>query len=84
MENESLTRQEVAIPTMTVGGISSIDNVNMIILAGGAELCWLACQHLSDPYWILDAALDQEYSELEWPRQSLSGIIARRHDQSVI
>jgi len=50
---------------MTVGGVSSIDNVNTIILAGGAELCWLACPHLSDPYWILDAALDQEYSELE-------------------
>lgn len=77
-------RQEVAIPTMTVGGVSSVDDVNTIILAGRADLCLLARPHLVDPYWTLNAAIDQEYSEFEWPRQYLSGKTARRRDQSAI
>ena len=77
-------RQEVGIPTMTVGGVSSVDDVNTIILAGRADLCLMARPHLVDPYWTLNAAIDQGYEEIEWPRQYLSGKTARRRDQSAI
>lgn len=77
-------RQEVGIPTMTVGGVSSVDDVNTIILAGRADLCLMARPHLVDPYWTLNAAIDQGYEEIEWPRQYLSGKTARRRNQSAI
>ena len=77
-------RQEVGIPTMTVGGVSSVDDVNTIILAGRADLCLIARPHLVDPYWTLNAAIDQGYEQIEWPRQYLSGKTARRRDQSAI
>ena len=44
---------------MTVGAVSSVDDVNTIILAGRADLCLLARPHLVDPYWTLNAAIDQ-------------------------
>jgi anthraniloyl-CoA monooxygenase len=59
-------RQEVGIPTIAVGAISSYDDVNTIILAGRADLCALGRPHLYDPYWTLHAAANQEYPGLEW------------------
>ena len=74
-------RQEVGCPTMTVGAVSSVDDVNTVILAGRADLCLLARPHLVDPYWTLNAALDQGYDELPWPPQYLTGKNARRREQ---
>ena len=54
-------RNTVGIPTMTVGAISTPDEVNSILLAGRADLCVLARPHLRDPYWTLHAAQSQEY-----------------------
>ena len=59
-------RQVVGIPTMTVGGISSYEDVNSIIAAGRADLCALARVHLFDPYWTRHAAFEQGYA-LPWP-----------------
>lgn len=59
-------RNEVGIPTIAVGAISSYDDVNTIILAGRADLCALARPHLYDPHWTLHAAAEQEFTELEW------------------
>ncbi len=77
-------RQEVGVPTMTVGAVSSVDDVNTIILAGRADLCLLARPHLVDPYWTLNAALDQGYEGpgVVWPVQYLSGKGARRREQA--
>jgi anthraniloyl-CoA monooxygenase len=77
-------RHEAGLPTMTVGAVSSVDDVNTIILAGRADLCLLARPHLVDPYWTLNAALDQGYGDLPWPPQYLSGRTARRREQSAI
>ena len=74
-------RHEVGIPTITVGAVSSVDDVNTIILAGRADLCALARPHLVDPYWTLNAAIDQEYGGHPWPDQYLSGRTARRREQ---
>jgi len=62
-------RNEVGIPTIAVGAISSADDVNSIILAGRADLCALARPHLYDPAWTLHAAAEQGYSGpgVSWP-----------------
>jgi anthraniloyl-CoA monooxygenase len=77
-------RQEAGIPVMTVGGVASVDDVNTIILAGRADLCLLARPHLVDPYWTLNAAIDQARSDVAWPAQYLSGRNARRREQPAI
>ena len=65
-------RNEVGLPVIAVGAISSYDDVNTIILAGRADLCALARPHLWDPHWTLHAAADQGV-EMEWIPQYRSG-----------
>jgi anthraniloyl-CoA monooxygenase len=77
-------RHEAEIATMAVGGIASIDDVNTIILAGRADLCAIARPHLVDPYWTLNAAIDQGYFGHQWPNQYLSGRTARRREQQAV
>jgi hypothetical protein len=74
-------RNTVGIPTMTVGAISTPDEVNSILLAGRADLCLLARPHLRDPYWTLHAAQAQEYYELAWPPQYESAQPRKREDR---
>jgi anthraniloyl-CoA monooxygenase len=71
----------VGIATMAVGAISSVDDVNTVILSGRADLCLLARPHLVDPYWTLNAAIDLGYTGLPWPQQYLTGRTARRREQ---
>ncbi len=66
-------RNEVGIPTIAVGAISSYDDVNTIILAGRADLCALARPHLYDPHWTLHAAAEQGYADLVWVPQYRAG-----------
>ena len=66
-------RNEVGIATIAVGNIYEADHVNSIIAAGRADLCAIARAHLADPFWTLHAAAQQGYTELEWPKQYLSG-----------
>ena len=75
-------RLEVGIPTMTVGAVSSIDDVNTILVAGRADLCLLSRPHLVDPYWTLNAALDLGYRDRTVPKQYRSGLRARRRAQT--
>jgi anthraniloyl-CoA monooxygenase len=65
-------RNEVGIPTVAVGAISSYDDVNTIVLAGRADLCALARPHLYDPHWTLHAAAEQGV-EVEWVPQYRAG-----------
>ncbi len=62
-------RNQVGIPTIAVGVISSYDDVNSIVLAGRADLCAVGRAHLYDPHWSLHAAAEQEYTgpAAEWP-----------------
>ena len=71
-------RHEAGIPTMTVGAVSSIDDVHNILVSGRADLCVLARPHLVDPYWTLNAAIDLGYADFDFPNQYLSGLNARR------
>ena len=74
-------RNALAAPTIATGGISSVDDVNTILLAGRADLCAIARPHLIDPYWTLNAALDQNFELSDWPLPYLSGRTARRRAQ---
>ncbi|MFP3945223.1 MAG: bifunctional salicylyl-CoA 5-hydroxylase/oxidoreductase, partial [Alphaproteobacteria bacterium] len=49
-------RNEVGIPAMTVGAITSADQVNTLIAAGRADLCALARPHLNYPSFAREAA----------------------------
>ena len=77
-------RNEVGIPTMTVGAVSSIDDIHNILVAGRADLCVMARPHLVDPYWTLNAAIDLGYAGHHFPDQYLSGLAARRREQDPI
>jgi anthraniloyl-CoA monooxygenase len=74
-------RHETGCPTMTVGAVSSVDDINTIILSGRADLCLLARPHLVDPYWTLNAAIDQSFADHAWPAQYLPAKNARRREQ---
>lgn len=74
-------RLEAGIPTMTVGSVSSVDDVNTVLVAGRSDLCLIARPHLIDPYWTLNAAIDSGYPDHPWPVQYLSGKTARRREQ---
>jgi anthraniloyl-CoA monooxygenase len=60
-------RLEAGIPTMTVGNISTYEDVNSVLAAGRADLCVLARAHLYDPYWTRHMATKQGY-DLPWPK----------------
>ncbi|WP_431047424.1 bifunctional salicylyl-CoA 5-hydroxylase/oxidoreductase [Streptomyces sp. P1-3] len=62
-------RNELGVPVVAVGAISSWDDVNSLVLAGRADLCALARPHLYDPHWTLHAAAEQGYSGpgAPWP-----------------
>jgi anthraniloyl-CoA monooxygenase len=77
-------RNEVGIPTMTVGAVSSIDDVHNILVSGRADLCLLARPHLVDPYWTLNAAIDLGFIGHPFPDQYLAGLGARRREQEPI
>lgn len=64
-------RSEAGIATMTVGNITSADQINTILLAGRADLCVLARPHLRDPSFTLHAAEEQGW-DVPWPKQYLA------------
>jgi 2,4-dienoyl-CoA reductase-like NADH-dependent reductase (Old Yellow Enzyme family) len=59
-------RNEVGIPTITVGNVRSWGDANAVIAAGRADLCAIARGHLFNPYFTRHAAQAQAYP-LRWP-----------------
>ncbi|MEU4673202.1 FAD-dependent monooxygenase [Amycolatopsis sp. NPDC023774] len=55
-------RADVGVPTIAVGGISSCDDANSIVLAGRADLVGIGRAQLHDPSWALHAAAELGYS----------------------
>jgi anthraniloyl-CoA monooxygenase len=68
-------RNELHVPTIAVGVISSYDDVNTIVLSGRADLCALGRAHLYDPNWTLHAAVEQDYDGpgAPWPQPWRAG-----------
>ena len=66
-------RNEVGIATMTVGAISSADQVNTLLASGKADLVALARPHLANPYFTLQASAWYQHTPQHWPLQYLPG-----------
>ncbi|CAN5923841.1 bifunctional salicylyl-CoA 5-hydroxylase/oxidoreductase [soil metagenome] len=64
-----MVRNEVKIPTITVGNISTGDQVNTLVLSGRADLVALARPHLANPHFTLGAAIEQGYRDVFIPKQ---------------
>ena len=62
-------RNVVKIPTLTVGNITTADQINTILLAGRADLCAMARPHLRDPYFTMHAAHALEHWDIDYPPQ---------------
>ena len=60
------------LPTMAVGAILSADHVNSILAAGRADLCAIAREHLSDPYFTARHAQAEKVDSFEWPKPYLA------------
>jgi anthraniloyl-CoA monooxygenase len=66
-------RNEVGIATMTVGAVTTADQVNTLLAAGKADLVALARPHLTNPYFTLQASAWYQHMPQHWPAQYLSG-----------
>ncbi|MFI5615096.1 FAD-dependent monooxygenase [Amycolatopsis sp. NPDC051903] len=68
-------RADVGIPTIAVGGISTCDDANSIVLAGRADLAAIGRAQLHDPSWALHAATELGYSGpgAYWPPTQAGG-----------
>ena len=66
-------RNEVGIATMTVGAVTTPDQVNTLLAAGKADLVALARPHLANPYFTLQASAWYQHGGQHWPLQYLSG-----------
>jgi anthraniloyl-CoA monooxygenase len=66
-------RNEVGIATMTVGAVTTPDQVNTLLAAGKADLVALARPHLANPYFTLQASAWYQHLPQFWPPQYLPG-----------
>ncbi|MFI9389044.1 FAD-dependent monooxygenase [Kutzneria sp. NPDC052558] len=68
-------RADVGAPTIAVGGISSADDANSIVLAGRADLVAIGHAQLHDPSWPLHAAASLDYAGegAFWPAMHRAG-----------
>jgi anthraniloyl-CoA monooxygenase len=60
-------RSEVDLPTITVGNVTTADQVNTIVVSGRADIVALARPHLSDPNFTLNASAHYGYVDQCWP-----------------
>jgi anthraniloyl-CoA monooxygenase len=66
-------RNEVGIATMTVGAVTTADQVNTLLASGKADLVALARPHLANPYFTLQASAWYQHAPQHWPPQYLPG-----------
>ena len=68
-----MIRNEVGIPTIAVGNITTADQVNTIVAAGRADICAIARLHLTNPHFTLMASAEYGYGAQVWPSPYLAG-----------
>ena len=66
-------RNEVGIATLTVGAVTSADQVNTLLASGKADLVALARPHLANPFFTLQASAWYQHEAQHWPQQYLAG-----------
>jgi len=62
-------RNEIGAATVTVGNITTADQVNTIIASGRSDLVALARPHLANPHFTLAAAANYGHAGTPWPKQ---------------
>ena len=68
-----MIRNELGIPTIAVGAITTADQINTIVAAGRADICALGRAHLSNPHFTLAASAEYGYANQLWPSPYLAG-----------
>src|SRR4029077_4835958 len=68
-----MIRNEIGVPTIAVGAITTADQINTIVAAGRADLCALARPPLTNPHFTLVASAEYGYEAQLWPSPYLSG-----------
>jgi anthraniloyl-CoA monooxygenase len=68
-----MIRNEIGVPTIAVGNITTADQVNTIVAAGRADICAIARLHLTNPHFTLMASAEYGYGAQVWPSPYLSG-----------
>jgi anthraniloyl-CoA monooxygenase len=68
-----MIRNEIGVPTIAVGNITTADQVNTIVAAGRADICAIARLHLTNPHFTLMASAEYGYGAQLWPAPYLSG-----------
>ena len=66
-------RNETGIATMTVGAVTSADQVNTLLASGKADLVALGRPHLANPHFTLQASAWYQHAAQFWPPQYLPG-----------
>ena len=68
-------RVGAGVPTIAVGGISTYDDANSIVLAGRADLAGIGRAQVHDPAWALHAAAELGYTGpgAPWPAVYAAG-----------
>ena len=66
-------RNEARVPTIAVGNITELDQINAIIAAGRADLVSLGRPHLADAQWTQRAAAQIGWRDQWWPPQYYTG-----------
>ena len=69
-------RNEMGIPTIVAGNITSADQVNTLVAAGRTDLVALARPIMNEPQFVLNAAARYGYKEQHWPEQYGAGKFA--------
>ena len=62
-------RNEMGMPTIVAGNITSADQVNTLVAAGRTDLVALARPIMNEPQFVLNAAARYGYREQYWPDQ---------------
>ena len=66
-------RNEVGIPTIVAGNISSADQANTLVAAGRTDIVALGRPIMNEPHMVLSAAAHYGHEQQAWPNQYQPG-----------
>ena len=66
-------RNEIGMPTIVAGNITTADQANTLIAAGRTDIVAFGRMIMNDPHFVLKAAAHYGNSTQYWPPQYLSG-----------
>ena len=69
-------RNEIGIPTIVAGNITTADQANTLLAAGRTDIVALGRPLMNDPHFVLHAAATYGVTSQHWPPQYISGKFA--------